>query len=57
MVAQSVDNKGVGVAHEIKLPENQLHFSQTTEGAVLVRPKPAFRSIRNALNYNFKIYI
>ena len=50
----------VGVAHEVKSPENKPPFSQTTMGQYWLgktKPKQAFRSIQNAfkkLSQNFK---
>ena len=45
----SGDDEEIGVAHEVKSPENQLQFSQTTMGQYWLgktKPKQAFRSIQ-----------
>jgi len=50
-VVHSRNDKEVGMAHEVKTPENQLQFSQTTMGQYWLgktNPKQAFRLIRNA---------
>jgi len=46
-VVHSRDDQGVGVAHEVKLPENQPKFSQMMMGQYWfgkTKPKQAFRS-------------
>jgi len=56
----SRDDQEVGVAHEVKSPENQPQFSQMRMGQYWLsktKPKQAFRSTRNAfkkLPRNFK---
>jgi len=59
-VVHSRDDQEVGVAHEVKSPENQLQISQMAMGQYLLgktKPKKAFRSTGNAfkkLPRNFK---
>ena len=61
----SRDDQEVGLAHEVKTPENQPQFSEMTMGQHWLgktKPKQAFRSIRNTfkkLPWNFfkKIYL
>ena len=61
IMVHSRDDQEVGVAHKVKSPENQPHFSQTTMGQYWLgetKPKQAFRSTRNAFkkflwNFNF----
>ena len=56
----SRDDQEVDMANEVKSPENQPQFSQTTMGQYWLsktKPKQAFRSTRNAfkkLPQNFK---
>jgi len=50
-VVHSRDDQEVGVAHKVKLAENQPQFSQTTIEQYWLgktKPKQAFRSTRNA---------
>jgi len=60
-VVHSRDDEEVGMAHEVKSPENQPQFSQTMMGHYWLgktKPKKAFRSTQNAfkkLPQNFKI--
>jgi len=63
-VVHSRDDEEVGLAHEIKSPENQPQFSQMAMGQHWLgknKPKQAFRSTRNAfkkLPQNFlKFYL
>jgi len=59
-VVHSRDDEEVGMAHEVKSPENQPQFSQTMMGQYWLgktNPKQAFRSIQNVfkkLPRNFK---
>jgi len=63
-VVHSRDDEEVGVAHEVKSPENQSQISQMAMGLYWLgktKPKKAFRSTQNAfkkLSRNFKkIYL
>jgi len=62
-MVHSRDDKEVGMAHEVKSPENQPQFSQTMMGYYWLgknKPKQVFRSTRNAfkkLPQNFKNYL
>ena len=50
-MVHSRDDEEVGMAHEVKSPENQPQFSQTTMGHYWLgktKPKQAFRSTQNA---------
>jgi len=38
MVVHNRDNQEVGMAHEVKVPENQPQFFQTTMGQVKLSP-------------------
>jgi len=56
-VVYSRDNEEVGMAHEVKSPENQPQFSQTTMGQYWLgktKPKQAFRNAFKKLPWNFK---
>jgi len=44
----SRDDQEVGVAHEVKSPENQPQFSMGQYWLGKTKPKQAFRSTRNA---------
>jgi len=57
------DDQEVGMAHKVKLPNNQPQFSQRTMGQYWlgkIKPKQAFRLTRNAfkkfLQNFFQIY-
>jgi len=62
-VVHSRDDQEVGVAHEVKSPENQPQFSQKTMGQYWLgrtKPKQAFRSTQNAfkkLPWNLKKFL
>ena len=50
-MVHSTDDQEVGVAHEVKLPENQPQFSQTMMGQYWLgktKPTQAFRWTQNA---------
>ena len=59
-MVHSRDDEEVGMAHEVKSPENQPQFSQMTMGQYWLgktKPKQVFRSTRNTfkkLSRNFK---
>jgi len=61
-VVHSRDDEEVGVAHEVKSPENQPQISQMAMGQYWLgkaKPKKAFRSTQNAfkkLPWNFKFF-
>jgi len=51
IVVHSRDDQEVGVAHKVKSPKNQPHFSQTMmeqHWLGKTKPKQAFRSTQNA---------
>ena len=60
-MVHSRDDEEVGVAHEVKSPENQPQFSQTRMGQYWfgkTKPKQAFGSTQNAfkkLPWNFNL--
>ena len=64
IVVHNRDDKEVGVAHEVKSPENQPQISQMAMGQCWLgktKPKKAFRPTRNAFkklprNFNFFLF-
>jgi len=59
-VVYSKDEQEVDMAHEVKSPENQPQFSQTTMGQYWLgktKPKQAFRSTRNVFKSCHKNFL